>query len=310
MPLLNRTPTVSITSGIAAVRFADSGIGAAPGMGAHPGRSLLRSCANPGCGTGWLHLWRGRSAPVFEGGWLCSPACSEAQIAQAVRRELGGRTAAPVHRHRIPIGLTMLEQGWITQEQLRGALEAQRTAGTGRLGRWLVCTQGVSEQLVTRALGLQWNCAVMNPEFESAEGLAPLIPRFFLDAFGALPLRIAAGRILYLGFEDRLDPVLALAVERATGLRVECVVVQESHFRRAHARMLDAPFPHVELIEASCEQALVRTLALRLERLRPVEARLTRVHDCLWLRIWLRKGAGPVPERDAVRDLIASVSAQ
>jgi hypothetical protein len=311
MPVLNRTSALQPGAAlgdreIAAVRGAEAGVGA----GARLPRSLLPSCANPGCGTGWLHLWRPRSAPVFEGGWLCSPACTAAQVALAVRRELAGRAAAPAYRHRIPIGLAMLEQGWITQEQLRGALEAQRAAGGGRLGRWLVRTQGVSEHLVTRALGLQWNCAVMSPELERAEGLAPLIPRLFLDAFGALPVRVAAGRILYLGFEDRLDPVLALGVERVTGLRVECGVVQDSHFRRAHARMLDARFPPVELIEASGEQALVRTLARTLERLRPTEARLTRVHDCLWLRIWLRRASGPVPEADAVRDLIASVGAQ
>jgi hypothetical protein len=308
MPFLNRTPAVQSGRGIPVIRATEAGFVPAPGGDARLPKSLLRTCANSGCGTGWLHLWRGRSAPVFEGGWLCSPACTTAQVGLAVRRELGGRTAAPVHRHRIPIGLAMLEQGWITQEQLRGALEAQRAAGAGRLGRWLVRSQGVSEQLVTRALGLQWNCPVMTPEFGSAEGLAPLIPRLFLDAFGALPLRVAAGRILYLGFEDKLDPVLALGVERVTGLRVECGVVQESHFRKAHAQMLDCRFPPVELIEASGEQALVRTLARTLERLRPVEARLARVHDCLWLRIWLRRSTGPVPDADEVRDLIASIS--
>ena len=88
------------------------------------------------------------------------------------------------------------------------------------------------------------------------EGLTALVPRLFVDAFGALPLRVAAGKILYLGFEDRLDPALALAVERITGLRVESGLVQESLFRPAHARMLEARFPAVELIEAATEPAL------------------------------------------------------
>ena len=75
------------------------------------------------------------------------------------------------------------------------------------------------------------------------EAWPPLVPRLFVDAFGALPLRVAAGKILYLGFEDRLDPVLALALERMTGLRVESGLVQGSLFRPAHARMLQASFP-------------------------------------------------------------------
>jgi len=60
-------------------------------------------------------------------------------------------------------------------------------AGAGRLGHWLERQQGVSEQLVTRALGLQWSCPVMPLEFHDAEALAVLVPRLFVDAFGALP---------------------------------------------------------------------------------------------------------------------------
>ena len=68
----------------------------------------------------------------------------------------------------------MLEQGWITSGQLRQALEAQKAAGGGRLGIWLVRQQGVSEQLVTRALGLQWSCPVLPMEFHDAEALTVL----------------------------------------------------------------------------------------------------------------------------------------
>ena len=134
--------------------------------------TLLTTCANPSCGSGWLHLWRSRQAPVFEGGWSCSAACTAAQVAAAVRRELDGRgLIAESHQHRIPLGLVMLEQGWITSGQLRQALDAQRSAKTGRLGKWLVRQQGASEQLVTRALGLQWSCPVLPLEFHDAESL-------------------------------------------------------------------------------------------------------------------------------------------
>ena len=272
-------------------------------------RGWLDTCANPCCDSGWLHLLRSRSTPVFEGGWNCSAACTRARVAMAVRRELEGRQNAPeAHRHRIPLGLTMLEQGWITQGQLRRALEAQRSAGAGRLGHWLVRLEGVSEKLVTRALGLQWSCPVLPLEFHDAEALTAMLPRLFVDAFGALPLRVAAGRLLYLGFADRLDPVLALAVERMTGLRVESGLVQGSLFRPEHTRMLNAKFPAVELIEAASEAALVRALTKSIEQARPVESRLVRVRDCLWLRLLQRRPSGPLPEISAVQDLIASLS--
>lgn len=271
---------------------------------------LFPVCANPHCNTGWLHLGRRRSTPVFEGGWCCSPACTRAQMEAALRREMDGRgSALEMHRHRVPLGLAMLEQGWITAAGLRRALEAQKAAGCGRLGQWLVRGGMVSEAMMTRALGLQWNCPVLALEFHDPEALSPLAPRLFLDAFGALPLRVAAGKLLYLGFEERLDPALALGIERMTGLRVESGLVEGSQFGPAHTRALEAHYPAAELIEAASEGALARALAAAIERLRPVESRLVRVHDCLWLRLWLRRQPGPVPHLDAVRDLIGSAGA-
>ena len=272
--------------------------------------AILPVCANPRCSSGWLHLWRSRETPVFEGGWSCSAACTAARVRAAVGRELDARGGGgEVHRHRIPLGLAMLEQGWITARDLRAALAAQRAAGSGKLGHWLVRQGSVSEELVTRALGLQWSSPVLGMDLHNPEGLTALVPRLFMDAFGALPLRIAAGRILYLGFEDRLDPALALALERITGLHVESGLVEESLFGPAHARTLEARFPAVELIEAATEAALAAAFANAVERARPIEARLARVHDCLWLRMWLRPQNGPIPEAGAIRDLIGSAGA-
>ncbi|MGD0482601.1 MAG: hypothetical protein ABSA42_20705 [Terracidiphilus sp.] len=271
---------------------------------------ILRTCANPQCGSGWLRLWRGREAPIFEGGWCCSAACTRARVEAALGRVMDARgPARDTYRHRIPLGLAMLEQGWITQGELRTALAAQRTAGSGRLGEWLVRQRSSSEERVTRALGLQWGCPVLSMEFHNPEDLTALLPRLFIDAFGALPLRVAAGKILYLGFEDRVDPALALATERMTGLHVEAGLVQGSLFQLAHARALESRFPSVELIEAATEQALAVALANALEEWRPVEARLARIHDCIWLRIWRRRQAGPVAESGSIRDLIASTAA-
>jgi len=276
-------------------------------------RGLLSTCANPRCGSGWLHLWRSRSRPIFEGGWSCSPSCTAVRIEAATRREMEGRRAmaglsAGPHRHRIPLGLVMLEQGWITGEQLRRAMEAQRAAGGGKLGDWLVQHEGVAEGQVTRALSLQWSCPVLTLDGYDPERMAPLLPRLFVEAFGVLPLRVAAGSILYCGFEDRLDPVLTLAVERMFGLRVEAGVVRGSAFQGAHARLLNATFPRAELVGAESASPLVRAFSRAVERVRPVESRLVRVHDCLWLRMWTRPQTGPIVDASGVEDVIASLT--
>lgn len=270
---------------------------------------LFPVCANPACASGWLRLWRSRSVPVFEGGWSCSPECTRARIEAALLRELGsGSGAVESHRHRVPLGLAMLEQGWITNASLRRALEAQRAAGAGRLGDWLVRQHAASEQQVTRALALQWSCPVLGLDLYDAELMATVLPRLFVDALGALPLRIAAGRILYLGFEDRLDLVLAAALERMTGLRVEAGVVAGSEFHWARERALGAAYAPVELVEAASELALARALTRAVEAARPVEARLVRVHDFLWLRMWTRRQTAAFARRDQVRDLVCALS--
>ncbi len=269
---------------------------------------FFETCSNPRCASGKLKLWRSRT-PVFEGGWCCSPACTRAQVELALSREMGLHRAAPeIRSPRIPLGLVMLEQGWISAFELRTALEAQRNAGAGRLGHWLVRQRSASEDLVTRALGLQWSCPVLGVEYYDAQAMTPLLPRLFVDAFGALPLRVSAGGILYLGFEDRPDPVLALVVGRMTGLRVETGLVPEAVFRPAHTGLLAERFPRVSLMEAVSESALADALLKAIDRNRPVGSRLVRVHDCIWFRMWLRPQTGRCPALGAVEDLICSIA--
>lgn len=266
-------------------------------------------CANPRCGSGWLKLWRSRKAPVFEGGWCCSPACMRALVESAVSRELDTRAGvADVHPNRIPLGLHLLEQGWITRSQLRTALDAQKAAGAGRLGTWLVRGEAVSEERMTRALALQWSCPLLGLEFHRPEAMSALVPRLFIETFGALPLRVAADRILYLGFENRPDPVLALALKRMTGLRVESGVVAASSFAPAHTRLLAAPYPSSSLVEEGDGASLTNILFQTVEQRRCADARLVRVHGCLWLRLWLRPQLGPIPESGSVEDILCSIS--
>ncbi|MGH9616638.1 MAG: hypothetical protein ACRD28_07835, partial [Acidobacteriaceae bacterium] len=127
--------------------------------------SLLNTCMNAHCKTTWLRLWRRRNIPRFEGQWACSPECMKVLIEQAVERELGdGTPLEPTnHKHRVPLGLLMLSQGWISSEQLRAALDAQRASGgKARIGAWLMRLANISEEQVTRALSMQWGCPVLS----------------------------------------------------------------------------------------------------------------------------------------------------
>jgi hypothetical protein len=201
----------------------------------------------------------------------------------------------------------MLQQGWLTHRQLRAALDAQRQAKTGRIGDWLVRQRVLSEETVTRALALQWSCPVMSVDGHDAEVMSAILPRLFVDAFTALPLRVSGNKMLYLGFENAPDPVLALGISRMTGLSVECGIVMEARFRATHAQMMAASFPAATLIEAVSESAATWTFAKEIERVRPLASRLIRMHDYLWLRMWTCKQTGVLPKPEGVHDLICSI---
>jgi hypothetical protein len=122
-------------------------------------------------------------------------------------------------------------------------------------------------------------------------------------------LRLAAGKLLYLGFEQCLDPVLAFAVGRMTGLHVESGIVCSSLFRPGLDRLLEETFPVAQLAEAVSETAAAHLLARSIERIQPVNSRMVRVHDFIWLRMWHSRDTDAVPRTASVCDVVCSIGA-
>jgi hypothetical protein len=193
------------------------------------------------------------------------------------------------HRHRVPLGLLLLAQGWITHKQLQYALEVQRKQG-GRIGEVLVAECGVDSGQITRALGLQWSCPVLGTSGFSPREMALIVPRTFVEQFGLLPLRVAGSRILYLGFEDRLDASAALALERMSGLKVESGIMSTQEYGSARLALLERDA--LELREEFCGEtdAMAARVTAILEQKQPVASKLVRVHHYYWLRLWLEAG--------------------
>jgi hypothetical protein len=246
------------------------------------------------CGSTWVKPWKSRTRPVFEEDWGCSSRCLQKIIAQAIRREIGDGfddgEAAP-HRHRVPLGLVMLAQGWITHSQLQSALQAQRRDGHGRIGDLLVQSCGLDQQRVTRALGMQWNCPVFTTTGFFPSAMALIMPKRFLVEFGLVPLRVAGNRILYLASEGRMDASAALAVEQMSGLKVETGLLDDSRFSEIRSSVLAAESINMTLDQVRDAESLANHIARRLEQTMPVASRLVRVHQYFWLRTWLESGS-------------------
>ncbi|WP_128914032.1 hypothetical protein [Granulicella sibirica] len=271
------------------------------------------------CASGWTKPWRNKRRPIFEGQWACGAGCLEALVRNATGRELGSGVAATPqespHRHRLPLGLVMLEQGWITHPQLRRAIDAQKSAGAGKIGEWLQHECGVSLETITRGLGLQWNCRVLSLDGFTPRSMALVMPRLLVEEFGLLPLRAEGSRRLYLGFRDRLDASAAFSLEQMSELHVESGIMGTEMFTHAHERLLDCEF-----IEATREtmrdtDEMSQKIAEILIDHQPVASRLVRLHRYYWLRTWLEAGAqsrvGMVPaSSEDVFDTIFTVGLQ
>jgi hypothetical protein len=253
-----------------------------------------RLCSNASCTGGWTRPWRNRRRPIFEGQWACGGRCVLAMVRAAIKRELGdGGVAASVapHRHRVPLGLLMLAQGWITHPQLQKALAAQRESGTGRIGDWLRSECGVEAEQIVRGLSMQWGCPVLTTEGFSPEAMALVMPKIFVERFGLLPLRVAGSRILYLGFSERLDASAAFAMEQMTELKVESGVVEGAQFQTARERMFACDDVEMKLEAAEDRDAMAARITAILEQKQPIASRLVRLHEYYWLRMWLESGA-------------------
>lgn len=249
----------------------------------------LRRCGSAACNTLWTPPWKSRRRPIFEGRWACSNRCARQMAGAAIAREIGdGRRdlTASQHRHRVPLGLVMLEQGLITHTQLQKALESQRLRGTGRIGDWLVSECGLESDCVTRGLSAQWSCPVLTTEGFTPEAMALALPRLFIEEYGIMPLRIAASKILYVGFADRLDASSAFAVERMSGLRTESGLIGETSFQRARDLLLDCSFAECAQSVVPDRDILARSIAAVIERRKPEASRLVRLHGRYWLRLW------------------------
>jgi hypothetical protein len=234
-------------------------------------------------------------------------------VRAAVRRETGdgGANGPAQHRHRVPLGLVLLAQGWITHPQLQAALEVQRSRG-GRIGERLVEDCGLEAEQITRGLSMQWCCPVLSASGFSPRAMALAVPRDFVEEFGLLPLRVAGGRILYLGFEDHLDAAAALALEQMSELKVESGLVPTEEYAAARRSLLECEGVPVKTAVVAEADSLAAKITAILEHKQPVASKLVRIHQYYWLRLWLessaKSGSGTLPrDSEDVLDYVFTV---
>lgn len=281
-----------------------------------PAPAAALVCAAKDCTRGWKPVWKKRRRPVFESEWGCSGNCIRTLVRAAVRRESGdGRReeeGSHLHRHRVPLGLVLLAQGWITHPQLQTALAAQRSSGHGRIGEWLEESCGLPKERVMRGLGVQWGCPVLSTEDFHPSAMVLVMPRRFVAEFGVVPVRVVGSSLLYLASKNGPDAAVSLALEQMTGLKVESGLLRETHFESMSRSLIDEPGIATTTAAVKDADMLTHGIAKALEQCQPLASRLVRVRGYYWLRLWLASaslsGPGVLPSTNAdVRDYVFEV---
>lgn len=244
-------------------------------------------CGNRQCESGWLQLFRSRLFPRFEGKWACSALCMERVVADTVCSRIESWEPGIASRAlRMPLGLILLSRGWITRQELQEALAAQRRAGEGRIGEWLGSLYGIQEATIAKALAIQWNCAVL-PSGAAGVDFAPsLVPTFLRQHYGLALLRQQSGAAFYLAGKYSAEHAAAHAMEHMLGAPVQAAFLEDSVWSAAESYPGDVMELH------SGRDGVTAGISGMVEQWRPTDARLVRVHDHLWLRMWIRRNRG------------------
>lgn len=132
------------------------------------------------------------------------------------------------------LGEKLLEEGLITREQLRQALEVQARTGE-LLGQILVRLGMISREDLNRILGL-----ASSEDEQAGPQLLGLVPEHFIRRYKVFPLK-REGRRLYVAMADPLNVVAIDDLHLLTGLEIEPVAASEKEINARIERHFGLP---------------------------------------------------------------------
>src|ERR671938_645045 len=133
------------------------------------------------------------------------------------------------------LGEILVRENLLTAQQLREALDYQRTHG-GRLGFNLVKMGLVSDDMITAVLSRQYGVPSVNLElFDIEPSVIRLIPQEVAQKYSVLSLS-RVGASLTLAMVDPTNVFAMDDIKFMTGLNIEPVVVSEASVQEAISR--------------------------------------------------------------------------
>ena len=251
--------------------------------------ATLPRCENAFCPKPpslWQRWWARHEGTWLEERWYCSPDCFYDGLCDCLAN-MGARRRPIPKPNRLPLGLVMLGQGEITSEQLRQALAVQRSAGSGRIGQWLVRMGAVSEEQVTNALARQQGCPVFAPR--EPQPLPPDMhwPQPLTELYRAVPVFYNPAQLgLYVGFLEGVDHAFLYSVEQILRCRTESCIVPPAAFRGNLERRVPCGTSETIMIRQRQNRIeMAQAITNYSQQLRAERCVLTSCAGHLWIRL-------------------------
>ena len=228
----------------------------------------------------------------MQGSRYCVDECLELALRDALRQTPSGvkRALAP---HRIPLGLLLLSRQQLTIEQLRAALDAQRSAGRGRIGEWLQALGFASEEQITIALARQWSCPVLRANVASRAARPsqqvpnPQVPLALLESSVMMPVAyIESTATLHVAFGEGIDYTVLYAIEQMVGCRTEACMAVPSFVRASLQSLAQRRGENEVVFEPAADvDEFARMIRSYSARIAASEIRLAACGSYLWARL-------------------------
>jgi hypothetical protein len=257
-------------------------------------KKWVPGCADPHCSRksflqSTLHRDRGMN---FDGGWYCDPNCLDQTLKGRIEELMTsqGKPAKP-RSSRVPLGLLLLSRGVLTSDQLKIALEHQRST-QGNFGEAVQRLGFATGEQVTAAVAAQWACPVFSLGDRRLD-LQVGIPQFLLELCGILPVHFAESeRRLMVGFVNAVQYQVLYTIGHMTACTVvPCFITAHDFESHLYSPSTSSLRDHELVFEQVAETGeMARIIRRYVVELGAEKIRLGKCRDYLWTRIAGPKG--------------------
>jgi hypothetical protein len=197
-------------------------------------KQLRPHCSNEACTSrsGWASVIHHPSGIRLNEDWFCSPECMEEALEVILHGSYTQELRPAPIRTTMPLGLMMLGRGFISDLQLRAALDLQHDTGD-QIGNCLIrlgCS--ISPSDIASVVATQWGCPVF-PAESVQSACSMLLPASLEERYRMLPVHlVAAGRRLFVGFCDKVNHSALISVEQMLHCKTEACIIPDSKFEQ------------------------------------------------------------------------------